>query len=148
MPWTGNDERARCRGRRAHRLPERSTENATEPAPSDLDGLDYALSVTDDEALNPMIATDLSEYFGRGHVLQLPVTDGRAFCARVFDNSATFRRDRIRTRGGMATKAIPGNLAADPRHPAPARRGGGQGADDLGGGLVCAVRQGDERACA
>ena len=25
-----------------------------------------------------MIATDLSEYFGRGHVLQLPVTDGPA----------------------------------------------------------------------
>ena len=25
-----------------------------------------------------MIATDISEYFGRGHVLQLPVTDGPA----------------------------------------------------------------------
>ena len=61
MPWTGNDERARCRGRRAHRLPERSTENATETTSIRSRRLDYALSVTDDEALNPMIATDLSE---------------------------------------------------------------------------------------
>ena len=119
MPWTGNDERARCRGGRARRLPERSTENATETAPSDLDELDYALSVTDDEALNPMIATDFSEYFGqrRRSAVTSHRRPGQAFCARVpalFDSSATFRRDRIRTRGGMATKAIPGNLAADP----------------------------------
>ncbi len=109
MPWAGNDESARCRGRRAHRLPERSTENATETAPSDLDGLDYALSVTEDKALNAMIATDFSEYFGRAHVLQLPVTDGpgRAARARVpvlFGNSATRRRDRIRRGAGWLRK--------------------------------------------
>ncbi len=70
------------------------TQNGGEPAPSDLDGLDYALAVSGDEALNAMIATDLSEYFSRGHVFQLPVTDGptATFYARVpvlFDDSAT-----------------------------------------------------------
>ena len=93
--WTGNDEGARaaeadgltlCRGD--------PTEDATACTPSDLDGLDYALAVGDDEALNAMVATDLSEHFGRDHVFQLPVTDGRAadFYTRVpvlFDNAAT-----------------------------------------------------------
>src|SRR5262249_34970005 len=48
----------------------------------------------DDEALNAMVATDLSEYFGREHVFQLPVSAHRAadFLTRVpilFDSSAT-----------------------------------------------------------
>ena len=48
----------------------------------------------DDDALNAMVASDLSEYFGRGHVFQLPVGERRAadFLARVpilFDDSAT-----------------------------------------------------------
>ena len=48
-----------------------------------------------------MVATDLSEYFGRGHVFQLPVSDERdaAFYTRVpilFDGSAT--HDELLTR--------------------------------------------------
>ena len=123
MPWTGNDERARCRGGRAHRLPDRSTENATETASVRSRRLDSALSVTDDEALNRMIATDLPEHSGRGHFCSYQSPTARPGLLRqvpvLFDNSATPRRDRIRTRGGMATKAIPGNLAADPRRGAP-----------------------------
>ena len=70
------------------------TQDATETTPTDLDGVDYALAVGDDEALNAMVAADLSEYFGSGHVFQLPVGERRAaaFLARVpilFDSSAT-----------------------------------------------------------
>ena len=70
------------------------TQDATAGIPSELDGLDYALAVGDDEALNAMIATDLSEHFGRDRVFQLPVTAGRAadFYTRVpllFDRAAT-----------------------------------------------------------
>jgi len=78
MPWTGNDEHARVvdvDGLTAYRSdPQRRRPRLL---PSRSRRLDLALSVADDEALNPMIATDLSERFGRGHVLQLPVTDGR-----------------------------------------------------------------------
>ncbi len=80
-------------------------QDATETVPSELDGLDYALAVGDDEALNAMVATDLSEYFGRGHVFQLPVSDRRdaAFLARVpilFDGSATHEELLTRIKAG------------------------------------------------
>jgi hypothetical protein len=50
--------------------------------------------VGDDEALCAMVATDLSEYFGRDRVFQLPAKDARAgdFLTRVpvlFDDSAS-----------------------------------------------------------
>ena len=93
--WSATDEHARAAeadGLTVYKSD--PTQNTGETAPSDLDGLDYALAVSDDEALNAMIATDLSEYFDRGHVFQLPVTDGptATFYARVpvlFDDSAT-----------------------------------------------------------
>lgn len=69
------------------------TQDAAQTMPSDLDGLTYALAVSEDDARNATVATDLSEYFGSGHVFQLPPS-GRAasFLARVpilFDDSAT-----------------------------------------------------------
>jgi NhaP-type Na+/H+ or K+/H+ antiporter len=81
------------------------TQNATESVPSDLDGLDYALAVGDDDAFNAMIATDLSEYFGRGHVFQLPISDRRAagFETRVpilFEGSATHEELLTRIEAG------------------------------------------------
>ena len=91
--WTGNDDRARAAEADGLTLYQGDpTEDATAGILSDLDGLDYALAVGDDEALNAMIATDLSEHFGRGRVFQ-PVTDERAadFHTRVpvlFDDSA------------------------------------------------------------
>ena len=95
MLWTGSDERARAAeadGLTIYRGD--PTADATAGIPSELDGLDYALAVGDDEALNAMIATDLSEHFGRDRVFQLPVTAGRAadFYTRVpvlFDRAAT-----------------------------------------------------------
>jgi NhaP-type Na+/H+ or K+/H+ antiporter len=93
--WTTDDEHARAAeadGLTVHRSD--PAEAATETAPSYLDGLEHALAVTGDDALNAMISTDLSEYFGSGHVFQLPVADGRtaSLYTRVpvlFDDSAT-----------------------------------------------------------
>jgi hypothetical protein len=58
------------------------------------DELEYALVVGADEALNAMIATDLSEYFGRDRVFQLAPSDERTadFYTRaqvLFDDSAS-----------------------------------------------------------
>jgi NhaP-type Na+/H+ or K+/H+ antiporter len=93
--WTANDENARAAeadGLTVYRS--NPTEDATAGIPSDLDGFDYALVVGDDEALCAMVATDLSEYFGRDRVFQLPAKDGQAadFLTRVpilFDHSAS-----------------------------------------------------------
>ena len=93
--WTGNDDQARAAKADGLALYRGDlTEDLTSGVPSDLEGLEYAFGVGDDEALNAMIATDLSEYFGRGQVFQLAVTGGRAadFYTRVpvlFDDSAT-----------------------------------------------------------
>ena len=81
------------------------TEDATADAPSELDGLDYALAVGDDEALNAMVATDLSEYFGRDRVFQLPASDERTadFYTRaqvLFDDSATHDELLARIKAG------------------------------------------------
>jgi NhaP-type Na+/H+ or K+/H+ antiporter len=92
--WTANDENARAAeadGLTVYRSS--PTEDAGAGTPSDLDGIDYALVVGDDEALCAMVATDLSEYFGRDRIFQLPAKDGRAagFFTRVpilFDDSA------------------------------------------------------------
>jgi NhaP-type Na+/H+ or K+/H+ antiporter len=93
--WTADDEHARAAeadGLTVHRSD--PAETAAETAPSYLDGLEYALAVSGDDALNAMIATDLSEYFGSGHVFQLAIADGPAasFYTRapvLFDASAT-----------------------------------------------------------
>ena len=81
------------------------TQDATETGPSNLDGLAYALAVSDDDALNATVATDLSEYFGRGHVFQLAVSERQeaAFLARVpilFDGSATHEQLLTRIEAG------------------------------------------------
>ena len=52
-----------------------------------------------------MVATDLAQFFGRGHVFQLPVSDRRdaAFLARVpilFDGSATHEELLTRIKAG------------------------------------------------
>jgi NhaP-type Na+/H+ or K+/H+ antiporter len=93
--WTADDERARAieaDGLSVYRG--NPIEDASTGAPSDLDEIEYALMVGDDEALCAMVATDLSEYFGRDSVFQLPAKDARAgdFLTRVpvlFDDSAS-----------------------------------------------------------
>ena len=122
--WTGNDDQARAAKADGLTLYRGDlTEDLTSGVPSDLEGLDYALAIGDDEALNAMIATDLSEYFGRGHVFQLAVTRGQAadFYTRVpvlFDDSAT--HDELLARidaGGVigVTQAAGANGGTDPR---------------------------------
>ena len=104
--WTGNDDQARAAKADGLALYRGDlTEDVTSGVPSDLEGLEYALAVGDDEALNAMIATDLSEYFGRDRVFQLPVTDGQAadFYTRVpvlFDDSATHDKLLARIEAG------------------------------------------------
>ena len=93
--WTANEEYARAAEADGLELYKSDpTQDATENVPTELDGLVYALAVSDDDAFNAMVATDLSEYFGRGHVFQLPASEQRAaaFLSRVpilFDSSAT-----------------------------------------------------------
>ena len=122
MLWTGNEAHARAApadGLTVYRGD--PTEDATAGVPSDLDGLDYALAIGADEALNAMIATDLSEHFGRGHTFQLPITEGRAtdFYTRVpvlFDDAATHDElpARIEAGGEIAVaQAAGGNDGTD-----------------------------------
>ena len=95
--WTANEEHARAAEADGLMVYKGDpTQDATETAPSDLDGLDYALAVGDDDALNAMVATDLSEYFGRGHVFQLPVSERReaAFLVQGADSVRRLRHAR------------------------------------------------------
>ena len=122
--WTASEEHARAAeadGLTVYRGD--PTQDATDTAPSDLDGLAYALAVGEDEALNAMVASDLSEYFGRGHVFQLPVGERRAadFLARVpilFDNTATHEALLRRIEAGediSVTEPAGANGGQDPR---------------------------------
>ena len=72
------------------------TEDATAGVPSELDQIENALMVGDDEALCAMVATDLSEFFGSDRVFQLPPKDELAadFYTRVpvlFNESASHK---------------------------------------------------------
>ncbi len=104
--WTSNAEHARAAeadGLTVYQT--HPTQDATENLPSDLDGLDYALAVGDDQVLNAVIAGDLSEYFPRGHVFQLPISEHRAaaLLARapfLFHDSATHEQLLTRIEAG------------------------------------------------
>ena len=122
--WTSNAEHARAAeadGLTVYQT--HPTHDATENLPSDLDALDYALAVGDDQVLNAVIASDLSEYFPRGHVFQLPVSEDRAAGLLVrapilFHDSAT--HEQLLTRieaGGEISVAEPAaaNAGTDPR---------------------------------
>ena len=95
LVWTGDDEyagAAKSDGLSVYQG--NPTEDASSDAPSELDEVQYALAVSEDEALNAMIATDLSEYFGRDRVFQLAAKDDGTgdFYTRttvLFDHSAT-----------------------------------------------------------
>jgi hypothetical protein len=93
--WTRDDEHARAAKADGLSVYQGNPmEDAGGDAPSELDELEYALVVGADEALNAMVATDLSEYFGRDRVFQLAPADERTtdFYTRaqvLFDDSAT-----------------------------------------------------------
>ena len=87
------------------------TEDAVAEAPSDLDQVEYALAVGSDEALNAMIAADLSEYFGRDRVFQLPPTAGQTadFYTRtqlLFDASASHDMLAARLQAGAEITGV------------------------------------------
>ena len=95
LVWTGDDEYAAAAKSDGLSVYDGNpTEDASGDAPSELDELEYLLAVTEDEALNAMVATDLSEYFGRDRVFQLAAKDDRTadFYTRatvLFDDSAS-----------------------------------------------------------
>lgn len=95
LVWTGSDESAQAATADGLSVYKGDpTADAGEDAPSELDELDDALVVGADDAVNAMIATDLSEYFGRDRVFQLAAGDERTADvytrARVlFDDSAS-----------------------------------------------------------
>ena len=121
--WTADEEHARAA--QADDLTVYTgdpTRDATESTPSELDGLAYVLAVGENEALNATVATDLAEYFGRGHVFQLPAGGPAApFLARVpilFDESATHQALLTRIDAGdrISVAGPPGaNGGTDPR---------------------------------
>jgi NhaP-type Na+/H+ or K+/H+ antiporter len=119
MVWTGSDENAQSAeadGLTVYRGD--PTEDASGETPSDLDQLDYALAIGDDEALNAMVASDLSEYFGRDHVFQLPAKDERTadFYTRaqvLFDDSATHEELLARIDAGAEFAVIKAPAGAD-----------------------------------
>lgn len=117
LVWTGSDEYAQAvKADGLSVYVGDPTEDASGDAPSDLDQLDYALAVGEDEALNAMVATDLSEYFGRDHVFQLAVKDEQTadFYTRaqvLFDDSASHEEllARINAGGKITVTEAPEN---------------------------------------
>ena len=110
--WTTNDEYARdARADGLTVYASDPTVDATETGPSGLDEIAYVLAVGEDDALNATVATDLSDYFGRGHVFQLAVGERReaAFLTRVpilFDSSATHDELLARIQAGGEISVI------------------------------------------
>jgi NhaP-type Na+/H+ or K+/H+ antiporter len=94
------------------------TQAAAGTVPSYLDGIEYALAVSDDEALNAMIATDLSEYFGDDHIFQLPIADAHtaSYYTRVrelFEQTATHEELRARIGAGSEIAIVDPPAAAN-----------------------------------
>jgi NhaP-type Na+/H+ or K+/H+ antiporter len=104
--WATNDERAQAAQAEGLSVYQGDpAADAATSAPTELDGVTYALAIGDDDSLNAMIATDLSEYFGSEHVYQLPVRDRRRadFYTRgqtLFDGSANHDWLAARIAGG------------------------------------------------
>lgn len=125
--WTSSDENVRAitaDGLTVYRG--NPIEDATDGTPSDLDGVEYALIVGDDEALCAMAATDLSEYFGSGRVFQLSPKDGPAaeFLTRVpvlFDDAANHDELLARIEAGAEAAVLERPAGADGEADAAAR---------------------------
>ena len=117
LVWTGSDENARAAEADGLGVYQGNpVADASGDAPSDLDQLEYALAVGADEALNAMVATDLSEYFGRDRVFQLAASDERTadFYTRaqvLFDDSASHDEllSRIKAGGKITVTEAPAN---------------------------------------
>ena len=106
LVWTGDDEYAAAAKSEGLSVYDGNpAEDASTDAPSELDELEYVLAVAEDEALNAMLATDLSEYFGRDRVFQLAVKDERTrdFYTRttiLFEDSANLEKLQAQIEAG------------------------------------------------
>ena len=126
LVWTGDDEyaaAAKSDGLSVYNG--NPTEHASSDAPSELDELEYALAVAEDEALNAMVATDLSEYFGRDRVFQLAVKDDRT---RDFYTSATILFDDSATHEELLAQIKAGGKITVTEAPANGKKTAGNGA--------------------
>jgi len=112
MLWTGDEERSRAAeaaGLSVYRGDPIADANSGQP--SELDEVEYALLAGDDDALNAIVATDLSEVFGRDDVFQLPVADERGAefymrAAVLFDDSASHEELAARLEAGAEIVAV------------------------------------------
>ncbi len=117
LVWTGDDEYAGAAKSAGLSVYDGNpTEDASGDAPSQLDELEYALAVAEDEALNAMVATDLSEYFGRDRVFQLAAKDARTgdfytMATVLFDGSASHEAllAQVKAGGKIAVTEAPAN---------------------------------------
>jgi NhaP-type Na+/H+ or K+/H+ antiporter len=116
LVWTNSDEHAQAAKADGLSVYQGNPRDASKDAPSELDQLDYALAVGADEALNAMAATDLSEFFGRDHIYQLPAKDERTadFYTRaqvLFDDSASHDEllAQIKAGGKITVSKTPAN---------------------------------------
>jgi len=129
--WTQNDEYSHAAERDGLSVYRGDPiQDAAAETPSELDQLEYALIVGADDALNAMTATDLSEYFGRNRVFQLPVAAGHAsdFYLRaqpLFDNAATHTELAARIDAGATLEILPATVSGG------ASIGGYLGADGI-----------------
>jgi hypothetical protein len=109
--WSGNKQHAK--EAEAEGLTVRRTDFSEDSVASfDLDGIDYALAVGDDDGINAMMASDLSEYFGHDRLFQLAVSDDRTAplyerAATLFDNSASHVKLATQLAGGGRIIAVP-----------------------------------------
>jgi hypothetical protein len=112
--WTSNDENARAAESEGLSVYKGDLlQDATSGVPSELDQVQYALAVSDEEAFDATISADLARNFGRDRVFQLPIHDGgkaAAFFTRVpvlFDTTADHDTLSGRIEAGAEVVAAP-----------------------------------------
>lgn len=87
------------------------TAAASSDPPPELEDVEDVLIASDDDGFNAMLAADLGEYYGRGHVFQLASgeTDDTGFYVRapvLFDESATYDELAARLQRGARVEDI------------------------------------------
>jgi hypothetical protein len=117
--WTSHDEDARAARAEGLAIYRGALlEDANVDAPTELDEVETALLVSDDDALNAIAAADLSDHFGAGNVYQVaPGGDEEraGFYTRtriLFDDAATYDELARRLEAG-ASVAVHGPATED-----------------------------------
>lgn len=111
--WSGNEEETRAAKADGLEVYVGDPDaDANSNLPTGLDDIEYVLAVSEDEALNAMVAADLADYFGQGQVFQLAVTDQQdtEFYIRapiLFDDSLVHEDLAARLEAGAVITASP-----------------------------------------